>query len=89
MTGQAWQRDENWVGSEIDDSFVMVHIDTGKYVALNSSANVVWVALEQPRTPDEITAELTARYAVEPEHCRESVSKLLERMRELQLAAPR
>ncbi len=89
MTAQIWQRDENWVGSEIDDSFVMVNIDTGKYVALNSSANVVWAALEQPRTQDEIEAELTRNYAVEPAQCRESVSKLLEHMRELQLAAPR
>lgn len=89
MTAQVWQRDENWVGSEIDDSFVMVNIDTGKYIALNSTANAVWSALEQPRTQDEIEAELTQRYAVEPDQCRESVGKLLEHMRELQLAAPR
>ena len=89
MTAQVWIRDENWVGSEIDDSFVMVNIDTGKYLALNSSANAVWAVLEQPRTQDEIEAELTTRYAVEPKQCRESVGKLLDRMRELQLAAPR
>lgn len=89
MTAQVWQRDENWVGSEIDDSFVMVNIDTGKYVALNLTANAVWSALEQPRTQDEIEAELTRNYKVEPDQCRESVGKLLDRMRELQLAAPR
>ena len=89
MTAQVWQRDENWVGSEIDDSFVMVNIDTGKYVALNLTANAVWAALEQPRTQDEIEAELTRTYAVEPDKCRESVAKLLAHMRQLQLAAPR
>lgn len=87
MNEQKWQRDENWVGSEIDDSFVMVNIDTGKYVALNPTANAVWSALEQPRTQAEIEAELSSRYAVDADECRASVQKLLDQMQSLHLAA--
>ena len=89
MSGLVWERDENWVGSEIEDSFVMVNIDTGKYVSLNPTASVVWNALEQPCTPDAIEAELRQRYAIDEAACRSSVARLLEEMRELQLAAPR
>ena len=38
MSEPLWARSDDWVGSEIDDSFVMVNIDSGKYVALNATA---------------------------------------------------
>lgn len=88
MSGQIWQRDDNWVGSEIEDSFVMVNIDTGKYVSLNPTASVVWSALEVPCTQDQIESELRQRYAVDEAACTASVTQLLEQMREMQLAAP-
>lgn len=89
MNGQMWQRDDNWVGSEIEDSFVMVNIDTGKYVSLNSTASAVWDALEAPRTQNEIEAHLRAHFDVDEGACRASVTRLLGEMRELQLATPR
>ena len=86
MVGQVWQRNDNWVGSQIEDNFVMVNIDTGKYVSLNSSAGAVWQALEQPRTQAEIESGLLANYEVDPATCTQSVTGLLEQMRDLQLA---
>lgn len=88
MVSQVWKRNENWVGSQIEDNFVMVNIDTGKYVSLNSSADAVWQALEQPRTQAEIESALLADYAVDAATCTQSISGLLEQMHELQLAAP-
>lgn len=88
MSGQMWQRDDNWVGSEIEDSFVMVNIDTGMYVRLNRSTSVIWNAIEHPRSTEQIVTELQARFAVEPEQCRSAVERTLEKMRGLQLAAP-
>ncbi|MEY2927543.1 MAG: hypothetical protein RL367_2020, partial [Pseudomonadota bacterium] len=37
-----WQRSESWVGSQIDDSFVMLNIEVGDYVSLNATATDVW-----------------------------------------------
>ncbi|MEK6541229.1 MAG: PqqD family protein [Pseudomonadota bacterium] len=88
MISQVWQRNENWVGSQIEDNFVMVNIDTGKYVSLNSSAGAVWQALEQPRTQAELESGLLTDYVVDAATCAHSISGLLEQMRELQLAAP-
>lgn len=86
MSDFVWQRDDNWVGSEVEDSFVMVNIETGKYVALNLTANAVWQLLEQPRTQQEIAAELRGRFEVSEEDCTRSLVPLLEQMRELELA---
>lgn len=88
MVGQVWQRNEDWVGSQIEDNFVMVNIETGKYVSLNASAGAVWQTLEQPRTQAEIESGLCADYAVDEATCALSVSSLLEQMHILQLAAP-
>lgn len=88
MSEAKWQRDENWVGSEVEDSFVMVNIDSGKYVALNLTASAVWELLEEPRSEDQLVSELTDRFAVDADQCRQSVAGLLSRMRELELASP-
>jgi hypothetical protein len=87
VTGQIWQRNENWVGTQIEDNFVMVNIDTGKYVSLNSSAGAVWNALEQPRSQAEIETSLQADFAVDAAACKQAVTGLLAKMQELQLAA--
>ncbi|MBN8499985.1 MAG: PqqD family protein [Sphingomonadales bacterium] len=87
MNDLKWQRDDNWVGSQIEDSFVMVNIDSGKYVALNSSASAIWDALEQPRTSSEIVSDLQSRFEVDEQTCRSSVDRMLTQMSELQLAA--
>lgn len=89
MSESVWMRDENWVGSEIEDSLVMVNIETGKYVALNLTANAVWQLLEEPRTQQELEVALRGRFAVDEADCRQSLVTLLEKMREMELAAPR
>jgi len=89
MSEFVWQRDENWVGSEVEDSFVMVNIETGKYVALNLTANAVWQLLEEPRTQAQLETALRSRFDIDEAACRKSLVPLLEKMQELELAAPR
>jgi hypothetical protein len=88
MNETIWQRDENWVGSEIEDSFVMVNIDSGKYVALNVTASAVWQALTAPSTPSQIEERMLGQFDVGADDCRRAVSGLLEQMRGLNLASP-
>lgn len=87
MTDSKWQRDDNWVGSQIEDSFVMVNIDSGKYVALNASASAIWDALETPATSAEIVASLRAKFEVDEATCNASVERTLGTMSEMQLAS--
>lgn len=87
MSETLWTRSDDWVGSEIEDAFVMVNIETGKYVALNSTASAIWEAMEQPVDQSSIERALTEAYAVSPEDCHRSVTATLAQMQELQLAS--
>lgn len=80
-----FQRTEGWVGSQVDDNFVMLHIDTGNYVALNSTAAAIWEALATPKSSEGVTESLLLEYDVDPSACATSVARALEQMSAMQL----
>jgi hypothetical protein len=80
-----WSRKENWVGAAIEDAFVMINLDQGHYVSLNPTATDVWNAIETPAAIPDIVSKLTARYDVPAEHCRKSVTELLEKLEGMDL----
>lgn len=80
-----WQRSDDWVGSDIDEQFVMVHIDSGKYLALNHTANAVWKKLETPASLPQLVDSLTGEFDVPEEQARKSVEALLARMADMGL----
>jgi hypothetical protein len=81
-----WQRSDDWVGSQIEDGYVMVNINTGKYVSLNQTANAIWKALASPRTTPELCELLQAQFDVGAPACAKAVEAALETMRGLELA---
>jgi Coenzyme PQQ synthesis protein D (PqqD) len=83
-----WQRDDGWAGSEIEDSFVMINIASGQYVALNATASVIWDALAEPCSEGDIVERLRQRFDVDDEECRAAVSGLLVQMRDMAMAVP-
>lgn len=87
MTDKLWRRSDDWVGSPIEDSYVMVNIESGSYVALNPTARAIWEILETPRTQAEVEAGLLRQYDVAPETCTASVTKALQEMQAQQLAS--
>jgi Coenzyme PQQ synthesis protein D (PqqD) len=90
MTGEhpLWQRDDGWAGSEIEDSFVMINIDSGQYIALNATASAIWDALAEPRDEADIVSALLQRFDVDADDCRSAVSTMLAQMHEMKMAAP-
>lgn len=86
MTDAKWTRNDDWVGSAIEDSFVMVNIGSGSYVSLNETARAIWDALDTPRTQAEIEASLSAKFDVAPDACAAAVTRTLEEMEVQQLA---
>jgi hypothetical protein len=77
VTGTIWIRKDNWVGSQIDDAFVMLDFMGGEYVSLNATATDVWNALEHPSTASDIVSSLMAKYDVPQEQCAAAVDRLL------------
>lgn len=73
MPDKKWQRIDGWVGSEIEDSFVILNIDGGDYVSFNQSAKDIWNSLENPVSQNEVASQLMAKYDVDQQTCRQSV----------------
>lgn len=88
MTETLWQRTDEWVGTEVEDSFVMINLETGTYLTLNATANAVWDMLETPQTQDAVEASLLDRFDVTAADCTAAVTTLLARMHAMKLAAP-
>ncbi|MES3101654.1 PqqD family protein [Sphingomonas faeni] len=81
-----WARNADWVGTEVEDSFVMIDLATGTYLALNRTASIVWKALETPQTREAIESQLIERFAVSVDDCTTAVGALLDQMRDLKIA---
>ena len=88
MTETLWQRTDQWVGTEVEDSFVMINLETGTYLTLNATANAVWDVLETPQTQGAVEAALLDRFDVVPADCTTAVTSLLAKMRDMKLASP-
>lgn len=88
MSDTVWLRSDDWVGTEVDGSFVMVNVESGKYVSLNETAAAIWQALEAPKADRQIGAYLSERFEVSPEECTAAVADTLATMRDMSLVAP-
>lgn len=89
MTDQLWVRRDNWVGTQVEDQFVMVNVDGGEYVSLNATATAIWNALEQPVSQDAIVEQLRGGFEVETEQCAAAVSRVLGELEQMQLVEAR
>jgi hypothetical protein len=82
---KTWSRSEDWVGTEVEGSYVMVHVESGKYVALNETASAIWHALETPRSDRAIADYLRGRFDVSAEVCDAAVAQTIGTMTEMLL----
>ena len=88
MNATTWQRSDHWVGTQIDDAFVMLDFEGGTYVSLNKTATDVWNALEQPSSAENIVGVLTERYEVAEDQCAAAVDRVLADFQAKRLIQP-
>jgi hypothetical protein len=88
MNATNWQRNDHWVGTQIDDAFVMLDFESGTYVSLNKTATDVWNALEQPTSAENIVDVLTERYDVSGDQCAAAVDRVLADFQAKRLIQP-
>ena len=68
---------------------VLVDLNTKRYYQLNETAMLVWRCLEKGFAAPDIVREMTAAYAVTPEHAAGSIEKLLGKLQAHRLVRPR
>ena len=59
------------------DEGVLVDLNTKRYYTLNETATLVWRALEEGLSKEEIVGRMTAAYDVTPERAAASIEALL------------
>lgn len=71
-------RSEGMIEAEVDGDLVGLDVATGTCFGFNLTAKRVWRLLERPRRLSELTAALTAEFAVDEADCAEQVADLVE-----------
>jgi DNA-directed RNA polymerase delta subunit len=62
------------LSSEIDGEVVMMNIDSGKYISMNSVGSEIWKMVEEkPVSINEICNQLTHIFNIEKETCEQEV----------------
>lgn len=80
-----WRRKDDWVGSQVEDQYVMIHLDSGRYMALNQTAAEAWHALDTPRTREELVGLFVGRFQIGEQDCGRSVDAMLDKMSQMGL----
>ena len=66
----------------LDNGAVALHVDSGDYYSLNSTAIHMWTLMERGCTVVEIVATIADQYAVSAEDAKKDVSRFLHELEE-------
>lgn len=75
-------RDEGLSWRRIEEEVVAVDVPTSTYLTANDSGTVLWQALAEGATRDELAALLVDRFGLEPEAAGADVDHFLAQLRE-------
>jgi hypothetical protein len=65
---------------DLNGEAVLLHLDKGCYYGLNQVGAKVWQLLQQPRSFEEIQAEIVDSYQVDAATCQRDLQALLDQM---------
>jgi hypothetical protein len=80
-------RHPDTIATEISDEIVLMSLTTGQTFGLDKRGARIWTLLEQPRSLENLVAELVKIYNATPEQCQADVAGFLAKMAEVQLVA--
>jgi len=69
---------EDYVWKEIGDQVVVLHIDSGKYYSLNSTASLIWRAIMNQVQPAQIVEELCSVFEVNLKQSRKDANEMMQ-----------
>jgi hypothetical protein len=71
------RKEDQLLISKVDDEYLMMDIDKGAYISLNSTASIIWEQIEKASKVDDIVQHLMNLYDVEKEICLEETLSFL------------
>lgn len=79
--GDVITRSGDLLTTEVDGELLAMSIENGACYGLNSIGSRIWQLVEQPRTIDNLCAQLVEEFEVDAETCRTEVLALLADLR--------
>lgn len=77
------QRNENgFLSSSLGNETVMMNLDNGDYLGLNSVASDIWNLLEKPVSVEDLYSQILNIYDVTEEQCKTEVNDFLQKLSE-------
>jgi hypothetical protein len=74
------RRRGDWLSAKIGDELVMMNASSRHYVGMSEVGARIWELIEQPRSLDDVCAQLQGEYDVAPEICRSEVEAFLQEL---------
>ena len=78
---QLFKRSGDIVSAPINETLLLLNVDSGLYHELNPIAVRIWDMLEQSMALETIVEQLLLEFDVSPETCRLETSEFLEQLR--------
>lgn len=72
-----YQRSNEAMAAPLDETLLLLNIQTGQYHGLNPVAARIWGLLAEPCTLDQLVEQLTREFAVSEDDCRRAVADFL------------
>lgn len=70
------------ISARVLDETVVLDLERNRYTRLNGSAGLLWEALEEPRSADQLAAELVAEYGIDSARAEADARALVATLRE-------
>jgi Coenzyme PQQ synthesis protein D (PqqD) len=74
-------RNEDLAWRMVDDEVVAVDLRTSTYLNTNGSGAVLWLALVEGATDEELVARLVAEFGIDADRARADVDRFLDAVR--------
>jgi hypothetical protein len=81
----AYKANPSVVCTEVEDSMVLLHLDTKRYFTLNGTGVAIWRGLASGKNEEEIVAGLLEEYDASQERLAESARRLLDKLEKADL----
>jgi len=77
------RKEDKLLISKVDDELIMMDIDEGAYISLNTTASIIWERIEEPVKVEEIVQYLAGRFSIDPERCTKETLSFLNKINDL------
>lgn len=77
------RNDGQYITSTVGDEIVMMDMEKGNYIGINSVGSAIWEMIAEPKKVSEISGRLMELYDVEKEQCESQTLAYLEKINEL------